>query len=96
MKHFNKFIKESTCGGYNSGDAEEIANALIYTCPIDIEDKNELNDLLDEDGYYTFDIDSAAEELNIDSGDLLDYLDNYWDRVVDYIIDNLPLKSQNK
>ena len=93
MKPINKFINESTCGGYNSGDADQVAQALIGTCSVDIKDEKELDDYCDEDGWWTFDLEAAAEELKIDVDDLQDYLDNYGDRVMDCLYENLPITS---
>lgn len=92
MKSIKNYILESSCGGYDSSDHDTISNALINTYDGDtINDEDELNEYMDEDGWYIFDLDAAADELDIDIGDLEDYLDNYFDDVKQDIIDNLPL-----
>lgn len=93
MKSLKEYlVKESSCGGYTSNGYEEVGQALINSYEGDkIENEDDLDKYMDEDGWYIFDLDYAADELDIDTGDLEDYLDNYFDDVKQYIIDNLPI-----
>lgn len=93
MKSLKEYlVKESNCGGYTSNDYEEVGQTLINSYEGDkIENEDDLDKYMDKDGWYIFDLDYAADELDIDTGDLEDYLDNYFDDVKQYIIDNLPI-----
>ena len=94
MKHLKDFIIESSTGGYSSSDYEAIGDALMNNCTEDVNSEEELNDLFDECGWDFFDIEAAADELDIEVDNLLYYLDKWgYDYVQDYLIENLPIEK---
>ena len=78
-------IKESSCGGYNSGDVETVGDALLNSLGDDYDADECLADDYGEIGWKVFDLESAAEELDIDVDELEDYIDNYAARLEDYL-----------
>ena len=83
MKDIKNFLTESTCGGYDSSDIETVGDALLNS--LGDYDPDDLAADYEEIGWDVFDIEYAAEELDIDSDDLFDYIDNYAGELEEYL-----------
>lgn len=84
MKNLKNFLMESTCGGYNSSDIETVGDALLNSLGDDY-DTDDLADDYNEVGWNIFDLETAAEELDIDEYDLRDYIENYAKKLEEYL-----------